>query len=42
MPAFTRARRHVATRPGEALSDLAGLAALCAMIVAAFTLPGLV
>ena len=42
MSVLARARRHLAATPADALGDAAGLAALCGLIYAAFTLPGLV
>jgi hypothetical protein len=41
MTALARARRHLRRTPGSALGDAAGLAALCALVFASFTLPGL-
>lgn len=41
MTALAKARRFAALAPAEALSDALGLAALCALVVAGFTVPGL-
>ena len=41
MTPLARARRFARSAPVEALSDLAGLAALCALVGAGFVLPGL-
>jgi len=42
MSVLTRARRHLAAAPSDALGDAAGIAALAGLIFAAFTLPGLI
>lgn len=41
MTALRQARQFVAIAPSEALGDALGFAALCLLIVAAFSLPAL-
>lgn len=41
MSTLIRARRYLSLAPADALGDVVGLVALCALFIAGFTLPGL-
>lgn len=42
MTALAKARAYLASAPAEALSDVAGLVALCGLVLAGFVVPGLI
>ena len=39
MTTFIKARSYLRRNPGEAMTDLVGLAAICALVIAGFSIP---